>query len=159
VTLLGEDQPMVLRIIGDGPQRSLVEGAIARAGLAGRIELLGARTREEIRDVFAQSDIFVLAAVRESFGLAAVEARCAGLPVVAMAASGVSELIEHGREGLLAGSDAELADNVAALARDLDLRNLIAWHNRNTAPPCDWADVTDRNVQLYREAITLRDSV
>ena len=158
-TLLGEDQPMVLRIVGDGPQRALIEGAIARAGLAGRIELLGTRTREEIRDVFSQSDIFVFAAVRESFGLAAVEARCAGLPVVAMAASAVSELIEHGREGLLARSDDELGDHVAALAGDLDLRRLIAWHNRDTVPPCDWAAVTERNVQLYREAITLRDSV
>ena len=159
VTLLGDDQQIVLRIIGDGPQRDLLDGAIARAGLAGRIQLLGARTREEIRDAFGQSDIFVLAAVRESFGLAAVEARCAGLPVVAMAASAVSEVIEHGREGLLANSDAELAEHVAALARDPDLRNLIAWHNRDTAPPCDWADVTERNVQLYRDAMTLRDSV
>ena len=159
VTMLREDQRMVLRIIGDGPQRTLLERRIARAGLGDRIELLGTRTREEIRDVFSQSDIFVLPTVRESFGLAAVEARCAGLPVVAMAASAVSELIEHGREGLLARSDAELAEHVAALTRDPDLRNLIAWHNRDTVPPCDWASVTERNVQLYREAIALRDSV
>jgi glycosyltransferase involved in cell wall biosynthesis len=159
VTLLGEDQHIVLRIIGDGPQRGILERAIARAALGDNIELLRTRPRQEIRDVFSQSDIFVLPAVRESFGLAALEARCAGLPVVAMAASAVSELIDHGREGLLASSDAELADHVAALARDLDLRSLIAWHNRDTVPPCDWADVTERNVELYRDAIALRDSV
>jgi glycosyltransferase involved in cell wall biosynthesis len=159
VTLLGEDQHIVLRIIGDGPQRGILERAIARAALGDNIELLRTRPRQEIRDVFSQSDIFVLPAVRESFGLAALEARCAGLPVVAMAASAVSELIDHGREGLLASSDAELADHVAALARDLDLRSLIAWHNRDTVPPCDWADVTERNVELYRDAIALRVSV
>jgi len=148
-----------LRIVGDGPQRARLERSIARARLGGQIELLGHRTREEIRELFSESDLFVLPAVRESFGLAALEARCAGLPVIAMASSGVAEIVRHGREGLLARSDIELATHVAGLSRDVKRRTAIAEHNRTSAPPYDWPRLLDAHIALYREAIALRDSV
>ena len=148
-----------LRIVGDGPQRARLERAIQSSRLESQIELLGHRTREQIREIFAECDIFVLPCVRESFGLAALEARCAGLPVVAMAASGVAEIVRHGREGLLAQSDSELATHVATLARDPVRRQAIAEHNRDTTPPYDWSRLIDAHVGLYREAIALRESV
>jgi glycosyltransferase involved in cell wall biosynthesis len=147
-----------LRIAGDGPLRTRVERAIARFGLAQHVQLLGVQSRHALRELFAQSDIFVLPTVRESFGLAALEARCAGLPVVAMAASGVAELIEHGREGLLAHSDAELLLHVLSLATDADRRERIADHNRATLPGCDWETVLDEHLDLYSEAMALRAS-
>jgi glycosyltransferase involved in cell wall biosynthesis len=152
-------QRVSLRIIGDGPERTALANAITRTDLSGRIELLGRRSREEIRDVLADSDIFVLPTMRESFGLAALEARCAGLPVIAMATSGVAELIEHDREGLLAHSDEEMAAHVAALALDPTRRRAIAQHNRDTTPPYDWARVLAQHMALYRDAIALRESV
>ncbi|HEY9227108.1 MAG TPA: glycosyltransferase family 4 protein, partial [Gemmatimonadaceae bacterium] len=148
-----------LRMVGDGPLRTSLERVIRRHYLHDRIQLLGARSRYDIRALFAESDVFVLPTVRESFGLAALEARCAGLSVVAMRASGVSELIEHGREGLLAGSDAELTQHVRTLVDRPDLRAAIANHNRSTAPACDWSQVLDAHLALYREAIALRESV
>ena len=148
-----------LQIVGDGPQRARLGRAIARAGLGDEIELLGKLKREQIRALFAESDVFVLPTVRESFGLAALEARCAGLPVVAMRASGVSEMIEHGREGLLADSDDDFAAQVAALALDDQRRGEIARHNRSTAPRYDWSRVLDAHLSLYRDAIALRESV
>ena len=151
--------PIRLRIIGDGPQRAPLERAIAHGHLGDRIELLGYCGRERIREVFAASDAFVLPAVRESFGIAALEARSAGLPVVAMGASGVSEFIEHGRSGLLARNDAELASHVALLAHDRALLRSMMRHNRQSAPPYDWATVVDAHVAIYCEAMTLRESV
>ena len=148
-----------LRIVGDGPQRAKLERAIAQARLEAQIDLLGRRSRDEIRSMLSQTDVFVLPTVRESFGLAALEARCAGVPVVAMRASGVSELIEHEREGLLASSDADLAIQVARLITDIALRDAIARRNRTTAPPCDWPQVIDAHLALYRDAIALRANV
>src|SRR6185437_13569019 len=87
---LPRDARIRLRIVGDGPLAPALARAVSRAGLERVIELCGTRTRAEIRTMFAESDLFVLPTVRESFGLAALEARCAGLPVVAMAASGVA---------------------------------------------------------------------
>lgn len=151
--------PVRLRIIGDGPRRPRLERAIARAGLADAVELLGFCSRDRIRQVFADSDAFVLPTVRESFGIAALEARSAGLPIVAMRASGVAEFIEHGRNGLLARNDAEFAAHVAWLARDRDLLHAMARNNQQTPPPYDWTTVVAAHVAIYCEAIALREKV
>jgi glycosyltransferase involved in cell wall biosynthesis len=148
-----------LRIVGDGPQRASLARSIATRELGEQIQLLGHRTRDEIRELMSECDLFVLPTVRESFGLAALEARCAGLPVIAMASSGVAEIVRHGREGLLARSDVELASHVAALSRDSARRQAIAEHNRHSTPPYDWRRLVDAHVALYREAIALRDRV
>jgi glycosyltransferase involved in cell wall biosynthesis len=148
-----------LRIVGDGPQRARLARLIAANKLDEQIQLLGRRTREEIRELMYECDLFVLPTVRESFGLAALEARCAGLPVIAMASSGVAEIVQHEREGLLARSDAEFATHVAALSRDNGRRRAIAKHNRDSTPPYDWSRLVDAHVALYREAIALRESV
>jgi glycosyltransferase involved in cell wall biosynthesis len=147
-----------LRIAGDGPLRASLRRAIQRFGLERDVELLGVRSRDELRAIFAASDVFVMPAIRESFGLAALEARCAGLPVVAMAASGVAELIEHGRDGLLAHSDAELLLHLETLSRDSLLRGRIAAHNRDAPPRCDWDSTLGAHLDIYSEAITLRAS-
>jgi glycosyltransferase involved in cell wall biosynthesis len=76
-----------------------------------------------------------------------------------MASSGVAEIVQHGREGLLARSDAEVAMHVATLARDHRRRQAIAEHNRDSAPPYDWSRLVEAHVALYREAIALRESV
>jgi glycosyltransferase involved in cell wall biosynthesis len=148
-----------LRIVGDGPQRARLERAIARAGLGERVELLGYCSRERIRDVFKQSDVFVLPAIRESFGIAALEARSAGLPIVAMQHSGVAEFVEHGRGGLLARSDAEFVAHVASLARDRQLLERLAAYNQRTPPPFDWRTVVDAHLAIYCEAMALREKV
>jgi glycosyltransferase involved in cell wall biosynthesis len=114
--------------------------------------LLGFRTREEIRDVFREADVFVLPTIEEAFGIAALEARAAGLPVVAMSSGGVPEIIRHGVEGLLAASDAELAAHLVTLVRDPALRARIAAHNRDTLPPDRWSDVVARHLRVYELA-------
>ena len=153
---LPPDIPVRLTIVGDGPERGRVARAIARYGLGGCVTLAGRRSRSEIRALLAASDIFVLPTVRESFGIAALEARCAGLPVVAMRESGVAELIEHGRDGFLARSDVELVDYVTALIAHPDRRRAIADHNRSTPPTSfDWPRVIDAHLSVYREAIAL----
>jgi len=149
------DVDVRLTIVGDGPERTPLTRAISRYGLADRITLAGRRSRDEIRALLAASDVFVLPTVRESFGIAALEARCAGLPVVAMRASGVAEIIEHGREGLLARSDVELVDCVAALIAYPERRRAMADYNRSTSPAFDWPQVVDAHLAVYREAIAL----
>lgn len=159
IRTLMPDRRVGLRIVGDGPERGRLQRALRRARLDDTIELLGRRSRNDIRMLFAESDLFVLPTIRESFGLAALEARCAGLPVIAMAASGVAEIIAHDKEGLHANSDAELAEHVVALANNADRRRAIATHNRTTVPIYDWPRVIDAHLAIYREAIALRANV
>lgn len=153
--LLGPEHRAHLTIAGDGPWRSRLERAVSAAGLTRQITLVGRQTREQIRTLLGCSDVFVLPTVRESFGLAALEARCAGLPVVAMRTSGVSELIDHGVHGFLADSDADFAAHVARLVRDSSIRAAITEENRRSAPPFDWASVLDAQLSLYDRAIEL----
>jgi glycosyltransferase involved in cell wall biosynthesis len=157
--LLDRSRGLRLRIVGDGPQRAALERAIQRANLENIIEVLGERTREEVRSLLANADAFLLPTVRESFGLAALEARCVGLPVIAVTQSGVAEIVEDGHEGLLGRDDAELAAHVARLAADRFFHRSIVENNRATPTPHDWPRVVATHEAVYREAIALRDNV
>ena len=145
-----------LRIVGDGPERAKLERLARKLGVQDQVFFFGFRTREQIRDLFADADVFVLPANREAFGIAALEARTAGLPVVAMAETGVSDFIHDGREGLLATSDTHLVEQLARISRDAELREQISEHNRDRLPPLGWQGVIARHVRLYREAIAMR---
>lgn len=155
----GRDQRVELTIVGDGPSRSRVEREVARLGLADVIVLAGNLSREGVRELLARSDLFVLPTIRESFGLAALEARAAGLPVVARRASGVAELIEHGVNGLLADSDDDLVAHVLQLVQNRELRAAISLTNRSTTPPCDWSVVLDAHLSVYRDAVGARSEL
>jgi glycosyltransferase involved in cell wall biosynthesis len=100
--------------------------------------------------------VFVAPANLESFGIAALEARCAGLPVVAKAQTGIREFVAHEQEGLLAANDADMARELTRIVNDRMLRERIAQHNRTTPSPVDWTDVVERNVDAYRLAISLQ---
>ena len=145
-----------LVIIGDGPELPQMEKFMRTHGLTGDVDLVGRRTRDEIRTIFARSDVFVAPANLESFGIAALEARCAGLPVVAKARTGIREFVVHGREGLLAADDADMVDQLELVVVDDDLRRRMTEHNRSTPSPVDWSDVVRRNVEAYEVAISLR---
>lgn len=142
-----------LLVIGDGPERPSLERYIRAQGLGDVVELVGRLSREEIRRIYATADVFVAPANLESFGIAALEARCAGVPVVAKARTGIREFVEHGREGLLAQSDRDMVDQLVRIVRDRELRLLIAKNNRETLAPVDWEDVVEMNVAAYRSAI------
>ncbi|MDA1108661.1 MAG: glycosyltransferase family 4 protein, partial [Nitrospinae bacterium] len=103
----------------------------------------------------SRTDIYVQPTRWESFGIAALEARCAGLPVVAKIKGGVKGFIRHGQEGLLAKSDQELADHLVRLITDPKLRESIARHNREVVPPLDWKEAMREHEALYRQAIGL----
>jgi glycosyltransferase involved in cell wall biosynthesis len=89
-----------LTIVGWG-ERAPVEAAISRWGLGGRCELRGYVSREELVELYRQSDAAVLPSYIESFGLAVAEAQAAGLPVIAYAAGAVPEIVVAGETGWL----------------------------------------------------------
>jgi glycosyltransferase involved in cell wall biosynthesis len=148
-----------LRIVGDGPERHRVERAILRRRMSHCVELTGRLSHDEIRDLYARSDVFVLPTIRESFGIAAAEARAAGLPVIARGDSGVGEWVRHERDGLLATSDEGLVRAMVRIATDTELRDNITAHNTSTTPEMDWALVLERHMDIYARAIALRRSV
>ncbi|RNL78986.1 glycosyltransferase family 4 protein [Nocardioides marmorisolisilvae] len=139
--------------VGDGPQRRAVAKAVRAHGLQDRVTLVGAQSRDEIRRHLAGADVLVAPATLESFGIAALEARCAGVPIVGMAASGVTEFVTDGVEGLLADSDDDLARCLARLAADPELRTTIRHHNVTTPVAMTWERVLAEHDAVYRSVL------
>jgi glycosyltransferase involved in cell wall biosynthesis len=139
-------------IVGEGPERVSVQRYLRRHRLTDRIRLTGALDRAEIRQHLARTSVFLAPAHRESFGIAALEARASGVPVVASGRSGVATFIEHGTDGLLGDNDRELADHLVTLLDDTRLRDRMAWHNRAVPPAYGWNQALLRNEALYELA-------
>jgi glycosyltransferase involved in cell wall biosynthesis len=146
--LAPELRPRIV-VVGDGPERERVERLLRRLGLERRVELTGSLTRPEVMKELARADVFALPTLREAFGIAILEARAAGLPIVAMRGNGAGDLVQHGREGLLAGSTDEWADQVALLCRDADLRARLAGAARADLEPFLWPAVLARHLEIY----------
>jgi glycosyltransferase involved in cell wall biosynthesis len=149
---LPESLPLRAIVIGDGPQRRALE---ARAADLDWVECRGRIDREEIRTELARADVYVAPAAMESFGIAALEARSAGLPVVAHASSGVGEFVRHGTDGYLPADDAGFVAALVALLSDDTLRARMSHHNRTVRPVCDWERACARAEAAYRHAMTL----
>ncbi len=131
--------PLRAVIVGDGPLENKLRARIDALGIGDWVELAGSCTREQIRELYRHSDVFVAPSHQESFGLAALEARAAGLPVVAMRSGGVGEFVLDGTEGLLCEDDDEMADALVGLASNGELRRAMVEHNQKHAPALDWS--------------------
>ena len=143
------------QVIGEGPERRSMERYLRRTGMNSWVELTGRLGREEIKAIYRRADVFVAPANLESFGIAALEARCAGLPVIAKANSGIREFVSNEREGLLAANDSELVSALVRLLRSPGLRASIAEHNRTVPPEVTWDDVLPRTEAVYGRAAAL----
>ena len=121
------------RLIGAGPLRREIESQIASLGLSDHVNVLGGLKRSDVMEVIASSDVATLTCVQISSGrrdgipVALMEAMAAGLPVVASGISGIPELVEDGKTGMLvAPGDVEaIARALERLARDRDFRARI----------------------------------
>ncbi len=141
-----------LELLGEGPRRSQLERAARDLGAAEWFTLPGRLTRPELRERYHDSDIYVAPATLEAFGIAALEARTAGLPVVAPRSSGVGEFVADGVNGLLAADDAGLVDAVTRLAGDEALRGRITAYNEQHPPKQIWPWVVARALDEYERA-------
>jgi glycosyltransferase involved in cell wall biosynthesis len=144
-----------VEILGEGPQRAHIERFLRRHHMEEWVHLVGRRSRSDIRATFARSDLFVAPARLESFGIAALEARCAGLPVVALAGTGVQDFVAHGREGWLVRSDAAMVDTIVSLARSPEVLAGVSAHNRSIPASISWNRVLDGCEDLYDRAAVI----
>jgi glycosyltransferase involved in cell wall biosynthesis len=147
------DAELEATIVGDGPERAVMARYLRRHGLADRVILTGALPRHQIKLLLRGAAVFVAPAHRESFGIAALEARASGVPVVGSSRSGVRTFVTHGREGLLGDDDREMTRHLVTLLTDPVLRARMADHNRRIAPDHGWDQALRCNELVYREAI------
>lgn len=148
-----------LEILGEGPDRARLERFIAAHEMGDWVRLRGRVTREEVRATYAAADIYVAPAPLESFGIAALEARTVGLPVVGRWGSGLEEFVKDGLNGYLAADDEAMAGCLVRLVIDDELRGSMASYNRCTPPEQSWDRILDGAEAEYRRAIALAGAV
>ncbi|GAA1633682.1 glycosyltransferase family 4 protein [Georgenia ruanii] len=151
-----------LTLVGSGPAERAVRAEVARRGLGDVVEVAGRLPRAALAGRYRGEHVFLAPARLEAFGIAALEARAAGLAVVAGRGTGVSEFVRDGVDGLLTpdradglddgAADAALAAALVRLAREDGLLAGLLAHNRRVAPAADWADVLAAADALYARA-------
>lgn len=102
-------------LIGDGPERPLIERTVARLGLQGHVRITG--VQEDVRPFVCACDVMTLVSRSETFSLAALESMALGKPLVMCDRGGASEQVIHGQHGLLfePGDIGALTAHLAAL--------------------------------------------
>jgi glycosyltransferase involved in cell wall biosynthesis len=104
------EQRFVCRIVGEGPERTALEQQIHASGLDDSVLLMGACEQRVVRELLADSDVFVLPSVvarngyMDGIPVALMEAMASGVPVIASQLSGIPELVSDGETGLLVPS-------------------------------------------------------
>lgn len=142
-------------IAGDGPLMSRMRATVMDEGLDW-IALPGRVPREELPALYASADVFVQPTKAESFGLAALEARAAGLAVVGRTGSGLSEFVMDGLNGFLCVDDAAMGATIARLVREPDLLHRLVGFNRMSPPTHTWAHALESVDVAYAEARSRR---
>jgi glycosyltransferase involved in cell wall biosynthesis len=120
-----------LEIAGDGPMQSELQALVSDGDLAEQVHFKGPLAHEQVPEWLQGLDMFVLACKKDRYGdmdgipVVLMEAMLAGVPVISCRISGIPELIEDGKSGLLAepGNPVDLADAIARLLSDDNLQN------------------------------------
>jgi glycosyltransferase involved in cell wall biosynthesis len=139
-----------LVLVGRGP----LEDEIRRREIAG-VHVTGLLHGHELSAAYASADVFTFPSPTETFGNSLLEAMGSGLPSLVAASGGVLEFSEHGGNAWLVAPDSAEAieAGLERLLTDSALRRRLADGGLKTARERDWAQVYDRLVADYQEAV------
>jgi colanic acid/amylovoran biosynthesis glycosyltransferase len=116
-----------LRLVGDGPDRPGLERRIGELGLQDHVQLEGSCNQDRVRQIYRETDLFVLASFAEGVPVVLMEAMAMEIPCVATWIAGVPELIRDGIDGCLVppGDAEQVAGVIARLMDQPDLRQRL----------------------------------
>jgi glycosyltransferase involved in cell wall biosynthesis len=144
---------MQLLMIGGGPLQEEMQGLVKVLNLDRSVEIRGWVEMTEAEALIAEADIMVMPSQRESFGVAALEAVAAGLPVIATRVGGIPEIVENETNGLLIepGDEKALTEAIIRLAENPDLRIKMGEAGRKIAKErFDFENCLDMMEDVYR---------
>ena len=137
--------------VGDGPARADIEG---RLGPTARF--VGYRAGEDLADHYAAADVFAFASLTETFGNVVLEAMASGLPVVAVRAGGVGEIVQPGVTGAMIDPEdppARFAEALIHLVDDREGRRRMAEAARSYALSQTWDAIMGGLRERYRSIL------
>lgn len=121
-------------IAGQGNDQSFLEKVAMRLGVAERVRFLGRVSDEELARLYGACTAFVLPSGKEGFGIVFLEAMFFGAPVIAAAAGGAVDVVQHESTGVLVqyGDAVGLREAMERMLRDKELRARIRAAGRQT---------------------------
>jgi phosphatidylinositol alpha 1,6-mannosyltransferase len=137
---------------GDGPLRKELERRLPQDHFPGFVR------GQALARLYASADVFAFPSPNETFGNVVLEAMASGLPVLAAAAGGPADLVEHGRSGWLCppGDAPAFAAALERLANDLGLRRALAAGGLGRSGGYHWRSVHGRLMDSYRQVLDPR---
>jgi colanic acid/amylovoran biosynthesis glycosyltransferase len=126
------------KIVGSGPLESELRGLAKSLNLGNNVKFLGSLDSNSLMDELSKATIFILPCVRSENGdmdgipVSLMDSMYLQIPTISTNISGIQELIENGKEGLLAEPKnvEQLANVIKTLLEDKDLRVKMEWNGR-----------------------------
>ncbi|MBM3443738.1 MAG: N-acetyl-alpha-D-glucosaminyl L-malate synthase BshA [Bacteroidetes bacterium] len=145
--------PSKLLLVGDGPERPMAEELCRELGICEDARFVG--KQQDMEEIYAIADLFLLPSEYESFGLSALEAMAAGAPVIATQTGGLPEIVSDGKDGYL--SEVGDVENMSRNAKRL-LSNSIVLEQfktaaRKKAEMFDMNSIVPKYEALYEQVI------
>jgi glycosyltransferase involved in cell wall biosynthesis len=141
-----------LVIIGDGPEGDSVSRLCESLNVVDRVDLKGRLSAEDLASELRGSHVCLVPSIWEGFGLAALEAMSCGVPLIASASGGLSELVENGKNGFLvpANSDSMWTEYVRQLYHDRALLRKLSERSYQGAKSYDWKSTAIETLEAMR---------
>lgn len=153
------DPSVVYVILGDGPERELVQREVSAHGLGNRVVLLGRQPDTLLEAAYAAADLFVMPNIpvhgdMEGFGIVLLEANATGLPAVGADLEGIRDVIQNGENGLKlpVGDASSWADGIGSILSQKP-GSLRESSRRFVHEHFDWTNVAARYVHYLQEVI------
>ena len=155
-SILRECQNAKLRIIGDGLEKGNLISLARKLGITKHVTLECLVSHSKLLEFYRNASIFCLPSLNEPFGKVIIEAMACGKPVVATKVSGPAEIIEDGKDGILASpADSKfLAEAIIQLLNDDRMRREIGRNARRKAVKTySWKKVAQKYYQVYKDTL------
>jgi glycosyltransferase involved in cell wall biosynthesis len=148
--------PMVLHVVGDGPDRDALKARASDLGLADRVRWYGALPQHALIPLYQGARLLAVPSREEGLGLVAVEAQLCGTPVVAYADGGLLDVVraDHGGTLIPVGDIQALGAGIARILADTDSADTLGMQARQDMLARFSPDaVADRYLTHYRQVV------
>ncbi len=148
-----QEIPSKLLLVGDGPERPAAEELCRSLGIFENTRFVG--KQQDMEDIYAIADLFLLPSEYESFGLSALEAMAAGTPVIATNTGGIPEVVTHGSNGFLSeiGDVESMSIQAISLLSNPALLEQFSTAAKEQALKFDIVNIVPQYEKLYAEVL------
>jgi len=148
-----KQMPSKLLLVGDGPERNMCEELCRELGISDDVRFVG--KQQDMEEIYAIADLFLLPSEYESFGLAALEAMAGGAPVISTNAGGLPEIITNGKNGFMSdvGDVEDMSRNALTILKSDVTLDVFRKNARETAEHFDILSIIPLYEDLYQRCM------